>query len=125
MTAHYDHIGVRPDGDGDRIYNGANDDASGAASLMEIASALSTIEPRPRRSIAFIALFGEEEGLLGSRYYGRHPIFPLASTVADVNLEQMGRTDSNDGPKIASASFTASVSPTCRPSSKRPANEPA
>jgi Zn-dependent M28 family amino/carboxypeptidase len=106
VTAHYDHIGVKPDGDGDRIYNGANDDASGTASVIEIASALATLHPRPKRSIAFIALFGEETGLLGSRYYGAHPLFPLARTVADVNLEQLGRTDSLEGPKIASASFT-------------------
>jgi hypothetical protein len=106
VTAHYDHIGVKPDGEGDRIYNGANDDASGTASVIEIASALATLHPRPKRSIVFMALFGEETGLLGSRYYGRHPLFPLARTIADVNLEQLGRTDSTEGPKIASASFT-------------------
>ncbi len=106
LTAHYDHIGVKPDGEGDRIYNGANDDASGTASVIEIASALATLNPRPRRSIVFIALFGEEAGLLGSHYYAHHPLFPLARTVADVNLEQLGRTDSDQGPKIASASFT-------------------
>ncbi len=106
LTAHYDHIGVKPDGQGDRIYNGANDDASGAASVIEIASALATLNPRPRRSIVFIALFGEEASLLGSHYYARHPLFPLSRTIADVNLEQLGRTDSDQGPQIASASFT-------------------
>jgi hypothetical protein len=106
LTAHYDHIGIKPDGEGDRIYNGANDDASGTASVIEIASALATLNPRPRRSIVFIALFGEEAGLLGSLYYAHHPLFPLVRTIADVNLEQLGRTDSGQGPKIASASFT-------------------
>ncbi len=106
VTAHYDHMGVKPTGDGDRIFNGANDDASGTASLIEIANALASMDPKPKRSIVFIALFGEELGLLGSQYYGRHPLFPLAQTVADINLEHLGRTDSNDGAKIASASFT-------------------
>ena len=106
VTAHYDHLGVKPEGDGDRIYNGANDDASGTASVIEIASALAAMDPKPKRSIVFIALFGEELGLLGSQYYGRHPLFPLAKTIGDVNLEHMGRTDATDGPKIASASFT-------------------
>jgi hypothetical protein len=106
VSAHYDHVGANPGAAGDRIYNGANDDASGVASLIEVASALATLDPKPRRSIAFIALFGEEEGLLGSRYYGRHPVFPLTSTVAAINLEQLGRTDATDGAKLASASFT-------------------
>lgn len=106
LTAHYDHIGMKTEGDGDRIYNGANDDASGTASVIEIASALATMNPKPKRSIVFIALFGEELGLLGSEYYGRHPLFPLAKTIGDINLEHMGRTDANDGPKLGSATFT-------------------
>jgi hypothetical protein len=106
LTAHYDHVGTKPEGDDDRIYNGANDDASGVASVIEIAAALATMNPKPRRSILFVALFGEEVGLLGSEFYGRHPLLPLQKTVADINLEQLGRTDSSDGPKIASASFT-------------------
>ena len=106
VTAHYDHLGMKAEGAGDRIYNGANDDASGTASVIEIANALASMDPRPKRSIVFIALFGEEEGLLGSGYYGRHPLFPLDKTIADINLEHMGRTDGNDGPKIASATFT-------------------
>jgi hypothetical protein len=106
VTAHYDHVGTKAEGDGDRIYNGANDDASGTASVVEIASALAAMDPKPKRSIVFIALFGEELGLLGSQYYGRHPLFPLAKTIGDINLEHLGRTDSNEGPKIASASFT-------------------
>ena len=109
VTAHYDHIGVRgPAGTPDRIYNGANDDGSGTVSVVELAAALGTLKPadRPRRSILFATFFGEEHGLLGSRYYGRHPIVPVDRTVADLNLEQVGRTDSSDGPQVNTASLT-------------------
>ncbi|MBS1875574.1 MAG: M28 family peptidase [Acidobacteria bacterium] len=106
VTGHYDHMGIRPTGDGDRIFNGANDDASGTVSVMEIAAALAGMSPKPKRSIVFVALFGEELGLLGSQYYGRHPLAPLVKTIANVNLEQVGRTDSSDGPQIAMGSFT-------------------
>jgi Peptidase family M28 len=105
LTAHYDHVGMRA-GTGDTIFNGANDDGSGTVSVMEIASALASLNPRPKRSIVFMTVFGEEKGLLGSRYYGRHPLFPIAKTVADVNLEQVGRTDSTEGPQINNASMT-------------------
>jgi len=93
VTAHYDHLGVCGIGDGDHICNGANDDASGTASVIEIANTLSAQSVRPKRSIVFMTFFGEELGLLGSRYYATHPIFPPEETVADVNLEQLGRTD--------------------------------
>jgi hypothetical protein len=96
LTAHYDHLGVRGTGPGDHIFNGANDDASGTASMIGIANALAGLPARPKRSIVFIALFGEELGDVGSGYYARHPIFPLAQTVADVNLEQLGRTDESN-----------------------------
>ena len=107
LTGHYDHLGVRGSGPGDHIYNGANDDASGTSSVIEIAGALAALPARPKRSIVFIALFGEELGDLGSGYYARHPIFPLARTVADVNLEQLGRTDeSNVGTHLAQFNLT-------------------
>ena len=106
VTAHYDHIGVKADGQGDRIYNGANDDASGTASMIEVASALNGLDKKPRRSIVFVAFFGEEEGLIGSKWYGRHPIVPLAKTVAGINLEHMGRTDDPTGPKLNDATIT-------------------
>jgi hypothetical protein len=105
VSAHYDHLGTRPPGPGNRIYHGANDDASGAASLVEIAKALGA-DPHPRRGVLFLALFGEEEGLLGSAWYVRHPLIPIARTVADINLEQLGRTDSSDGPEVARFAFT-------------------
>ena len=106
LTAHYDHVGMRPGVKGDNIYNGANDDGSGTVSVIEIASALATLKERPRRSMIFMTVFGEEKGLLGSRYYGRHPVFPIEKTVADANLEQVGRTDSDEGPQLSNISMT-------------------
>jgi hypothetical protein len=106
VTAHYDHEGVNPRAQGDQVMNGANDDASGTASMIEIAAALASAPQRPKRSILFMAYFGEEKGLLGSRYYARNPIFPLAKTAGNVNLEHVGRTDDGEGPQLKRASFT-------------------
>lgn len=105
LTAHYDHIGTTPHGD-DHIYNGANDDGSGTVSVIEIASAMAAMRPRPKRSIVFMTFFGEEPGGVGSNYYVRHPLVPLAKTIADLNLEQVGRTDAGNGPQVANASLT-------------------
>jgi len=102
LSAHYDHLGIR---DGE-IYNGANDDGSGTVSVIEIAAAMAAQKERPRRSIAFVALFGEELGLLGSRYYAKNPVFPLKDTVMNLNLEQLGRTDDSEGPQVKSATMT-------------------
>ena len=102
VTAHYDHLGM-PRG---AIYNGANDDGSGTVSVIEIARALASMKQRPRRSIAFMTFFGEEKGLVGSSYYAHHPTFPVEKIVAQLNLEQLGRTDSSEGPQIANAAFT-------------------
>lgn len=102
LTAHYDHLG-RPEG---QVFPGANDDASGTVSVIEIAQALSALPVHPKRSIVFLMFFGEEEGSLGSRYYAWHPLFPLSKTVADLNLEQVGRTDSAAGPEISNATLT-------------------
>jgi len=74
--------------------------------VVELASALSRLEPRPKRSILFLTFFGEEKGLLGSRYYGRHPLVPLKDTAAMINLEQVGRTDDSEGPSLKRASMT-------------------
>jgi hypothetical protein len=106
VTAHYDHIGMKLDGDGDRIYNGANDDGSGTVSVIELANAFGQMNPRPKRSILFMTFFGEEKGLLGSQYYGSHPLVPLKDTIAQINLEQVGRTDDNEGPQVGTATFT-------------------
>ncbi|GGY00139.1 M20/M25/M40 family metallo-hydrolase [Massilia dura] len=102
LTAHYDHLGIR---DG-VIHNGANDDGSGTVSVIEIAAALAAQKERPKRSIVFMTVFGEELGLLGSRYYGRHPVFPLKDTVANLNLEQIGRTDDSEGAQVGTATLT-------------------
>ena len=106
VTAHYDHLGMNPAGSGERIFNGANDDGSGTVSVIELASALATLQPHPRRSLVFLTFFGEEEGTLGSLYYAQHPVFPISKTVGDVNLEQVGRTDGVDGIKLAQVTFT-------------------
>jgi len=106
VTSHYDHLGVRGTGPGDHIFNGANDDASGTASVIEIANALAALPGRPKRSVIFLALFGEELGDLGSRYYGAHPLFPIAKTIADVNLEQLGRTDVDGGTLVGVLNVT-------------------
>jgi hypothetical protein len=109
VSAHYDHLGVREGCDASRedcIYNGANDDGSGTVGVIELASALSKLGTRPKRSILFLTFFGEELGLVGSRYYGRHPLVPLAKTVAQVNLEQIGRTDDSEGPQVGTLSIT-------------------
>jgi len=104
VSAHYDHLGLLPPRTGDRIMNGANDNASGTASMIEIAGAL--VKAPPRRSVLFVAWFGEEMGLLGSRYYVAKPLEPLARTVANINLEQTGRTDDLSGPALNSAGMT-------------------
>ncbi len=106
LTAHYDHIGTKPSAVGDKIYNGANDDGSGTVSVIEIGSALARLRTKPKRSIVFMTFYGEEIGGFGSRYYAAHPVFPIEKTIADVNLEQIGRTDSTEGPQIANATIT-------------------
>jgi hypothetical protein len=116
LTAHYDHIGTIETGaslsqstkgkEDDFIYNGANDDGSGTVSVIEIARAISRLNPHPKRSLVFMTFFGEERGELGSQYYGAHPVFPMNKTVADVNLEQVGRTDSTVGKQLNNASLT-------------------
>lgn len=93
ITAHYDHIGISADG---QINNGANDDGSGTVSVLEIAEAFGKAAAegiRPRRSILFMTVTGEEKGLLGSDYYTKNPIFPLEKTIADLNIDMVGRTD--------------------------------
>ena len=106
LSAHYDHLGIKADMAGDNIYNGANDDGSGTVSVIEVASALAAMKQHPKRSILFLNVFGEELGMLGSAYYGRHPLVPVAKTIADLNLEQVGRTDGKDGPMMRKAALT-------------------
>ena len=105
LSAHYDHIGMRPSGES-RIFKGATDDGSGTVTVIEVASALAALPIHPKRSILFVAFFGEERGFLGSRYYASHPLVPLEKTVADINLEQVGRTDASNGPQVGVAYLT-------------------
>ncbi len=94
-TAHWDHLGRDESLAGDQIFNGAADNASGVAMLLEIAQAFSKVEPAPKRSILFLAVTAEEKGLLGARYYAEHPLYPLESTIADINTDVInlwGRT---------------------------------
>jgi Zn-dependent M28 family amino/carboxypeptidase len=96
FTAHWDHFGIGEPQNGDKIYNGALDNASGVATIMEIARAAAGIRPRPKRSFVFLAVTAEEQGLLGSAYYADQPIFPLNKTLANLNLDEanvLGRDD--------------------------------
>ena len=96
VTAHYDHIGVI---DGE-VYNGADDDASGTAAVLEIARAFAKAKAEghgPRRSVLFMSVSGEEKGLFGSEWYTDHPVFPLDSTVANLNIDMIGRVDTVHG----------------------------
>ncbi|HEY9196383.1 MAG TPA: M28 family peptidase [Mucilaginibacter sp.] len=93
FSAHYDHIGLNPDGK-DKINNGADDDGSGTTGILEIARAFSKAKKDghgPRRSILFLGNVGEEKGLLGSEYYTDHPVYPLANTITDLNIDMIGR----------------------------------
>ena len=87
VTAHLDHLGIGPAMNGDSIYNGATDDASGVAGAIEIARAFSALPSRPARSILVLGVTGEEKGLQGSEYFANHPTVPIGSLVADVNLD--------------------------------------
>lgn len=92
VSAHYDHIGII----NGEVHNGADDDGSGTVSVLEMAQAFTKAKAEghgPRRSILFLCVTGEEKGLLGSEYYTDHPVFPLESTVADLNTDMVGRTD--------------------------------
>jgi len=89
-TAHYDHLGIgEPNKDGDKIFNGAYDNASGVSAVLGIAEVLAKmpIKQRPKRSIFFLFPTAEEQGLLGAEYYSRHPLVPLARTAANINLD--------------------------------------
>ena len=94
-TAHWDHLGRGAAVDGDDIYNGALDNASGVAAVLEIARAFTSVEPRPKRSVVFLMVGAEEQGLLGAEHYAEQPIYPLARTLANINIDgvnQWGRT---------------------------------
>jgi Zn-dependent M28 family amino/carboxypeptidase len=114
LTAHYDHLGLKADAsatadngaDIDRVFNGANDNGSGVVTVIELAAALSSLPKAPKRSVVFMAYYGEELGLVGARHYAEHPIFPLERTVANINLEQVGRNDDSENPGPGVATVT-------------------
>ena len=92
ISAHYDHIGMK----NGVVYNGADDDGSGTVAVMQIAKAFQSAKNKgegPKRSILFLHVTGEEQGLFGSAYYSENPVFPLANTVADLNIDMIGRDD--------------------------------
>jgi Zn-dependent M28 family amino/carboxypeptidase len=94
-SSHWDHLGVGEPVEGDKIYNGALDNASGVSTLLEIARAYTQVQPKPKRSILFLFVTAEEQGLLGSEYYATHPLYPLEKTAANINMDgvnQWGRT---------------------------------
>jgi hypothetical protein len=91
FSAHYDHVGKNVvNGD---IYNGADDDGSGTCAVLEEATAFASMKQRPKRSLVFLTVAGEEKGLLGSLYYTEHPIIPLEKTIANLNTDMIGRSD--------------------------------
>lgn len=94
-TAHWDHLGTPASMEGDNIFNGAYDNATGVAGLIELARTFSELDPAPRRGVLFLAVTAEEQGLLGSRYYAENPLYPASSTVAAINMDGLniwGRT---------------------------------
>src|SRR5713101_7742422 len=88
-TAHWDHLGRHPELQGDQIFNGAIDNASGDAAVMGLAAAFSKLNPPPKRSVLFMCTTAEEAGLLGAKFYAEHPLYPLEKTLADINIDSM------------------------------------
>ncbi|KZN49860.1 M28 family metallopeptidase [Pseudoalteromonas luteoviolacea] len=88
-SAHWDHLGVDPNRKGDKIYNGAHDNATGTGGIIEVAEAFAKLPQRPDRSITFLAVTAEEQGLLGSKFYAETPVIPANQTVANINLDAL------------------------------------
>ena len=99
VTAHLDHIGTLSRGD-DRVYNGADDNASGVTAVLALADAFASLELRPRRSIVFATFWGEEKGLLGSKAFVQKPLWPLDHITANVNIEMVGRPEPDAREKV-------------------------
>jgi Zn-dependent M28 family amino/carboxypeptidase len=111
FSAHYDHLGLNPKGP-DKVYNGADDDGSGTTGILEIAQAFSKAKKDghgPRRSILFLGNVGEEKGLLGSEYYTDHPVFPMANTITDLNIDMIGRVGEEYIGKPDSANYVYTI----------------
>jgi len=105
-TAHYDHLGIRPDMPGDNIYNGADDNASGCGILLEMAHAYGTAAQPPRRSILFASVTAEEQGLLGSEYLGKHPPIPAEKIALDLNYDDIPPLGSPEEVEISGSERT-------------------
>ncbi len=105
-TAHYDHLGIAPDRPGDNIYNGALDNATGCAILLEIARAYSLASQKPARSILFASVTGEEKGLLGSEYLGKHPPIPASSITLDLNYDDVPPLGAPEETEVSGAERT-------------------
>jgi Zn-dependent M28 family amino/carboxypeptidase len=128
-SAHWDHFGIGAPVKGDKIYNGAADNASGVSTVLEIARAFTQVKPAPRRSILFLLLTAEEQGLLGSEYYSVTPIYPLEKTLANINLDSMnqwgrtsdlvlvglGASELDDYVKAAAAEQNRTIKPDAEP----------
>jgi Zn-dependent M28 family amino/carboxypeptidase len=128
-SAHWDHFGIGTPVKGDKIYNGAADNASGVSSVLEIARAFTQVKPAPRRSILFLLVTAEEQGLLGSEYYSVTPIYPLDKTLANINLDSMnqwgrtsdlvlvglGASELDDYVKAAAAEQNRTIKPDAEP----------
>lgn len=112
ISAHYDHVGIKKG----EVYNGADDDGSGTVAILEMAKAFQKAKNEghgPRRSILIVHMTGEEHGLHGSRYYAENPLFPLKNTVADINIDMIGRrdelhTDTNDYVYVIGSDYLSS-----------------
>jgi Zn-dependent M28 family amino/carboxypeptidase len=105
-TAHYDHLGIRPEMPGDNIYNGADDNASGCGILLEMAHAYGTAAQKPRRSILFVSVTAEEQGLLGSEYLGKHPPVPAGKIALDLNYDDIPPLGSPEEVEISGSERT-------------------
>jgi Zn-dependent M28 family amino/carboxypeptidase len=128
-SAHWDHYGIGAPVKGDTIYNGAADNASGVGAVLEIARAFTQVKPAPRRSILFLLVTAEEQGLLGSQYYSVAPIYPLEKTLANINLDSMnqwgrtgdlvlvglGASELDDYVKAAAAEQNRTIKPDAEP----------
>ncbi len=110
-SAHMDHVGVgRPDAQGDSIYNGADDDASGTSAVVEIAQAFAALETKPKRSIIFVLVSGEEKGLFGSAHFVKNPPVPARQMIANINIDMIGRNASDS--TVAIGQDYSSLGPT-------------
>ncbi len=132
-SAHWDHLGIgdaKPSNPADKIYNGAEDNASGVAGIIEIAREMKKVSPAPKRSILFIALTAEEQGLLGSQFYAMNPLYPLDKTLANINIDALGdmygrtkdlivvglgASDLDDYARDAAAEFGRAIVPDAEP----------